>query len=339
MESLRHTEQEAQLEQVIESRAYERVLVLQRLKEHFHVESHEHDWVHYIRSGKAQLANATTIGVEVEVRFSSYFPRVFDKYKLGSRPYSALSARQQANFIKDITPLEAKLLPMLEKTVELGVPKGKDRYWEFALQPAYHPNVIAEELELLRRANLIPMNQHHSLHITLGGLPKGKDAGMLLMVMELLGCSSHQRIMSGVDPDRAVSWGRRGRAGMRERSTDLAYGTTVAVEFRTLELQPTYQFTQFMLYVIWYLAECIRRPDMRHIWEIVLAEAMKLVQHLDVSTNWGRGYENVDKWSKLADTLFNVDSLPLRRLIEGLIADQEMTTNDTLYFNPGLRWW
>jgi hypothetical protein len=319
--------------------AYDRVLVLQRLMAAFGGVTEDPDTTHYLRGRLASAANATTIGVEVEVRFSSYFPQLFDEYRLDLKPYSTLTPHQQTDFLRKLAPLEQPLQQKLLKSVECGVPKGKDRYWEFATRPAFHPDLIADELNLLRQAGLIPWTHCHSLHVTIGGLWMGKTAGMLLMILELLGYTSKARIMSGVDPKRAVSWSRKGRAGMRQRITDLEYDSNVAVELRTLELPGTHQDTQWLLYVTWLLAECLRRPDLRDIWDTILAAAISLIPDMDITSNWGPGYENVDKWIKFADTIEHVDSNHLRNVVkrtikERIIDNPEMLTPQNVYLLP-----
>lgn len=317
----------------------DRIKVLSHLRETFGGTLNEPDVVHFALGCLATRAAATTIGVEVEVRFSSYFWELFYDFKLDEQPYAALSTSEQAKFLTKLGPLEQPLLAKLNQAIECGVPKGKDRYWEFAHSPVYHPDLLADEIDLLRQADLVPYNQNHSLHITIGGLPMGKDAGILLMILELLGYTSKERILSGVNPKKATMWSRKGRAGMRERKVDLEYGTTVATELRTLELPPTHQATQSLLYVAWLLAESLRRPDLRHIWDTILAAALPLVEHLDISSNWGPGYENVDKWTQFADTISRVNNRNLwntvKRVVkESIIDDPAMKTPANVYLRP-----
>ena len=72
------------------------------------------------------------VGIEIEVKFSSYFPQLYNKYLSHQKTYSI---EEQSEIDKEIGDTERPLLDKLEKTISAGIPRGKDRYWEFSIQP------------------------------------------------------------------------------------------------------------------------------------------------------------------------------------------------------------
>jgi hypothetical protein len=83
--------------------------------------------------------------------------------------------------------LEKEILPKLKTVTALGIPKGRDGYWEFAHLPTRHVETTLAEIGTLRSIGLLPNNQKHSLQITLGGLKRNKDVYMLLGILEISG--------------------------------------------------------------------------------------------------------------------------------------------------------
>lgn len=273
-------------------------------------------------------ADVCSLGAEVEVRWRHYFPHLYDVF-LKNTPYSQLTDRSKKLLTDHCTREEVQLIPRLKLTEYCGIPKGKDKYYEFAFSPCHNPAILAYEIQLLRQLKLIPTNHKHSLHLTIGGLGASFKAGMILMALEILGFSSKERIISACDPDdpmtkhRAMTWGRKGRAGMRERKpTDvipLTLGKSVGIELRTLEL-PTDERVSAILFMIAHkLALCATSPDPRHAkhWDLIVGELVNLGrdQHLDVTKNWGRPYEDPDLWLCFAKCLGNFDTNELATLI------------------------
>lgn len=258
-----------------------------------------------------------TIGVEVEVRWRSYFPELW-KNHLEGKVYSELSYDEKELLTKLCDAEEAILLPKLKATERLGIPKGKDKYYEFALEPAHHPSVIWYELELLKAANLIPDNMKHSLHITLGGMEANKDAYLMLMCLELLGYSSTERLCSAAVTDKAVLWGRRGRAGIREReSYQMKLGKTTGIELRTLELPTDQKEIEYLLFITWMMANYIKNKDRYPAWNNVVLELEGIAENnnIDISKNWGRPYENPEVWIDFANKIPHINTRPLLRAI------------------------
>jgi hypothetical protein len=274
------------------------------------------------------MADVISLGAEVEVRWRHYFPHLYDVF-LKNTPYSELSDQSKKLLTDHCSREEKHLIPRLKLTEYCGIPKGKDKYYEFAFAPCHNPAILAYEIQLLRRLQLIPTNYKHSLHLTIGGLGASFKAGMILMALELIGFSSKERIISACDPDdpmrvhRALTWGRKGRAGMRERKpTDvipLTLGKSVGIELRTLELPTDERASAILFMAAHKLAVCATSSDPRHMkhWELIVGELINLGRdhHLDVTTNWGRPYEDPDLWLCFAKCLDQFDTKELIRLI------------------------
>jgi hypothetical protein len=303
----------------------DRVQVLDNLIDAFGLGHPDFHGTHRLRhyEEKAMKADAVTIGCEVEVRFSSYFPELYAKY-LEDTSFEELSNKQKLNFTAEINELEPMLQADLAKSEAAGVPKGKDRYYEFANLPVYHPYTLTVELSLLRDAGLIPKGIKHPLHITIGGLGHSQDVGYMLMTLELLGYTSPARIWDVAVSNKAVTWARKGRAGMRERSAaELSLGATKAIELRTLELPETQRGIEELFGLTHKMATiiCGKGTDLdvmrlARVWE-ELAE-IGHVHDIDVYSNWGRPYDNPQIWIDFANKLPNIDTTVLKELVNEL---------------------
>jgi len=252
--------------------------------------------------------NLLTIGAEVEVRWRSFFPKLYDQFLKGTE-YSELSKEDQTRMTELCQIAEVTLLPKLRATERAGIPRGADRYHEFAFKPCYNSVVLAFEIHTLRMLELIPTNMKHSLHITIGGMEQGFDSGMVLLALEIMGFSSKERIYQALDPDKFVAWGRRGHGGLREREKkDISLGKDVAVEFRTLELPTDETASKILIFLAWLLANTAKNPSSKTQWDDVCESLYATCQpfSLDITSNWGRPQDNRDLWSHYADNLDNL---------------------------------
>lgn len=183
-----------------------------------------------------------TIGCEVEVMFPTLHPEA--SQRLFGNPYQhgrmmsfkGLVARLEGEERLEYQRLDASLKPRYQATLEAGMPKGNDAYWEFANSPAFDWKTLEAELDFLMDDGLIPVGHEHAMHITLGGIEIGTGGPhMILGGLELMHVPP-ERIRRGA---QGLGWSRRtwnGEAnGLRPRSSDiLALGATAAMEFRTL---------------------------------------------------------------------------------------------------------
>lgn len=195
------------------------------------------DRFNYYPSSNNNYQALCPIGIEIEVKWRDYFPQLWDKY-LKNTPYKELTPEQQQALTLECTLLEKELIPLLEATVECGVEKGADKYWEFAFGPATQMHLIINQVKVLQEVNLIPSGDH-SLHITIGNLTDNKDSYYMLLLLEML-FSTKERIATGFHKDNvnlSGTWSRKGMGGLFVKdSSDLKYGYTKAIELRTLQL-------------------------------------------------------------------------------------------------------
>lgn len=185
------------------------------------------------RSGRVSM------GLEIEVPWSSYFPQLWDKYDLANRKVYSLSKDELDQLGLECAEIEKTLLPRLQQSVECGVPRGNDRYWEFALRPSCQADLLVQQVGLLTQAGLLPRDKRHSLQVTIGGIPPCKSLYKLAMLLEVEFVDP-DRIRSGIDQMGSTihtGWGRKGRAGVHLKGGDeLQGGAQVASELRMLQL-------------------------------------------------------------------------------------------------------
>lgn len=198
-----------------------------------------------------------TIGCEVEVKFSSLFPEEAtyffgekNEYGEFTTKYAQLSPEKKAELDSLSRTFNNVLVPLYEATIQAGIPKGRDAFWEFANAPAYSWQTLAAELGSLMCYGLIPQDHDHSLHVTLGNVESGRG-GMCLVLSGLeLMHSNPQRLLVATESNRyggSVAWARRGQEGIRNRTpADLKLGHTTAVELRTLTVSNSEQATEIL---------------------------------------------------------------------------------------------
>lgn len=198
---------------------------------------------------------ALSVGIEIEVPWSSYFPGLWDKYGLAGRRISALSSSELIELTQECTALEHVLLPKLQKTVECGIPRGNDRYWEYAFNPVHDTSLLVEQVRLLTCAGLLPRQRKHSLQVTVGGMPRCRSLYYLAMLLEVQFVDP-ERIRSGIAQTDTIihtGWARKGLAGILEKGPeDLKNGCKVASEIRMLQLPAEDEgFSRLMATVQW----------------------------------------------------------------------------------------
>ena len=257
------------------------------------------------------------IGIEIEVKFSSFFPSLWLKYGLDTRTFGSLSPQEAESFTRDCTLLEAELLPKLKATIDAGVPRGNDRYWEFALDPAHDVGLLVSQVDLLTRAGVLPRDRTHSLQLTLGNLKATPDVYYLALLLELQ-TIDRERIAYGLDQAEKTihtGWARKGRSGVLEKgAADLKHGSVVACELRPLQL-PVDQadFSQLMADASWG-ANAIaakqgiaRSPDLERLesWNEFVSDARRaLIDHGLPDRNWS-AHSTIDRsaWLRFSDKL------------------------------------
>lgn len=178
-----------------------------------------------------------SLGIEIEVKWRYYFPQLWEKY-LNNSSSPQLSQEKQDSLTQECSLLEKILLPKLALTEQCGIPKGQDKYYEFAFPPVKNIYILNSQLEILKKENLIP-NGNHSIHITIGNLTANKDTYYLLLMLELLMCSKERIASAFHKENKALSstWARKGMGGIFvKEARELEHNCLTAIELRTLEI-------------------------------------------------------------------------------------------------------
>lgn len=181
------------------------------------------------------------IGIEIEIPWRAYFPLLWQKYFGGGKKFEDFTAEEERNLQAESAAGESVLLAQLQKTVVCGIPRGRDRFWEFAFGPVENVAILVEQVAILVANGLCPLGPY-SLHVTISNLHPTGRTYLGLLWLELL-YSSAERIAAAIDRQRIDirrAWARKGCAGIRQKSArELTWGDATAVELRTLELPST----------------------------------------------------------------------------------------------------
>jgi hypothetical protein len=100
---------------------------------------------------------------------------------------------------------------------------------------------------LLEEHGLCPFTGAHALQVTVGNISVTKSSYYVLMLLELL-YSSEERMLDGRGN---AAWAKKGRSGVfAKKSEDLMFGSSTAVELKTLELPKNVkEFYQLLIHV------------------------------------------------------------------------------------------
>lgn len=239
------------------------------------------------------------IGVEIEIKWRDYFPQLWEKY-LKNSPYSSLSLEKQTELTKECNKEEEILLPKLNKTITCGIPRGSDKYWEFAFNPSYNVSELIDQVETLQKTGLIPKG-NHSLHVTLGNMKLTEDAYYLLLLLELH-YINEDRIMSAFNKQNqkiSASWARKGMGGLfLKDARELAFNSSCAIELRTLELSKNHSIKEVLLKTCFWSEIIIDKQNQItnskvDIWNQLLFEMKQIVKSYNLTDeNWKK--PNID---------------------------------------------
>ena len=208
-----------------------------------------------------------TIGPEVEVHWKTLIPDL--DFWFGQGGYSSFDSKKKREFDKICNSLEREILPLYEKTRELGIPQGKiQRYssqgrvggfWEFSNDPVNWYKTLSSEIGILFDSGLIKEGYNNPLHLTLGSVEKSKDLELIASMVEFLGGSNYERINLANTFGIRRSWNCKGEKGLLERrkiKINGAYKKGKGVEIRTLvakdkfQVQETLKNSQMLSYAL-----------------------------------------------------------------------------------------
>ena len=263
------------------------------------------------------------IGIEIEVPWKAYFPDLWVEGFPNIHP-DLLAEISEACSVR-----EKVLLSRLQETVELGINKGADKYWEFAFDPVTEVGITHSHVMMLQLEGLIPPGPH-SLHITLGGLKLDRNCHYIAMILESMSCSP-SRIMTGFHPTssaQSTGWARKGYAGMflKEGNHDLQHGYEVGTEIRILQLPET-ELKLFELLDVAQQLACMVALEQRGqkcvLWQQIVIKCRDvLAQHNLPDQNWKKPHIEPNVWRGFATQYEFISSCVINTVLP-LIVEQE----------------
>lgn len=305
--------------------------VCERLSKAFEIES---------RAGEIDVMPCRySLGMEIEVPWSSYFPDLWVKYGLQDRRIGALSPLELVGLTKDCSEQEKTLLPQLSKTVAAGIPRGNDRYWEFAFNPVHDEQILTEQVRLLTHAGMLPRDRRHSLQITVGGIKSSAALYRLAMVMEIMFVEP-QRIVSGIEQTLSTihtGWARKGMAGIHlKKGDELQGGCEEACEIRPLQLPQTDKEVAKMMEILRWGLDSIAAVQLHadsaaglqgRAFQAMCSDLLK--SHGLPDRNWARSVDGLNleiqhsTWTRFAQAMPAMKH-ELTPLIEGFLSDRQI---------------
>lgn len=249
-----------------------------------------------IRYNYNQNVSPKSIGLEIEVKFKYVFPELHKKYFTDIRYYNNLPTSEKDKISAEISVAEKDIKNLYEKTIRCGVPKGLDKYWEFAFNPVYETDLILYQIDILEQVGLIPKG-NHSLHINIGGLPANKKAYIITSALELLYVSK-ERMMCGIrDCIGPVAWSRKGRAGIREKTKYHLMEVDTGFEIRTTEYTDLNTLNSMLRFVSHYIND-ENTADYENLEKYI---SDLLIKYDLPNKNWENPSTNPEIWTRYID--------------------------------------
>lgn len=268
---------------------------LERISSHFETELKRYE----------PINSDFSVGIEVEIKFQYYFPEIFEKY-FKNKSWKNYSKDEQKIISSEITVIEniTNLREKLYKTQELGIVKGLDCYWEFALDPVTDLSILLTQLELLKDLDLIPKG-NHSLHITIGNKAKNESIHWVLLLCEML-LSSPERIVTGFNKEKRVTYFKKGESGLLEKRWRLV-DCPSAIEFRSLELVvDNDKDISLTISKLQYISKLLNNVDFLN---NEIDKCKVVLGEYDLpNTNWKNYKNNPDIWDRYYDNFTNIKS-------------------------------
>jgi hypothetical protein len=267
---------------------------------------------------KASIICPYTIGAEIEVKFKYFFPELFKEFFAGTN-YFEMEYDRRVEITKIVDIVEKPTRNLLEATIEAGIPKGNDKYWEFAFNPVNNLTLLFYQIDILKKAKLIPSGEH-SFHISVGGLTDTPTVYYVLMALELLFIKK-DRIQQGFNEDRTASmfWAKKGTGGILKKNKYDLINETVGFEFRTFVLYDdtdVYKIFQTLNYFLSFISEGRVCPELKELKAYMLNIGLPDI-------NWDKPHKNPDIWERYIDN-FDVMSLFMKELMINIEEYAEM---------------
>lgn len=261
----------------------------------------------------SNVERTVPIGIEIEVPWRAYFP------DLWCEGFPNVEIETLQRITDECTRRERVLIPKLRTVVECGIPSGADKYWEFAFEPVTDVSILCNQVELLCVNDLIPPG-HHSLHITLGGLPTSRNVHYIAMILEAYSCDVN-RLRTGyaISPEgSAKGWARKGAAGLfqKEGEYDLLHGYEIGAEIRMLYTPIRTEKLFFILNTAQTLADIVKNDPDNVEWRALVSGLNGALAAVGLpDENWGRPRANPQLWERIASE-FTALQLHTRELFQ-----------------------
>ena len=247
----------------------------------------------------------TSIGIEIEITFKHFFPEISEKY-FKDRTWNSYSVEERELIDEEITIIENRIgvKHRLEKTLELGIKKGYDCYWEFALDPVTDLSIILTQLQLLQDLDLLPDGEH-SLHMTIANLGNNQETYWIFFLAEML-FSSKKRLETGFDKESRKTYFRKGTAGLLLKRWRLV-DCKEAIEFRSLELVIKKGDLSITHKKLEYICKILNESEFR---DSELERCKTLFNVLNMpNKNWGNYKDNPEIWDSFSNNYDNIQTI------------------------------
>ena len=196
--------------------------------------------------------HGVTMGIEIEIPEESVLPEEAKSWNKGEKKKYFYEMKEK-----------------YAETEKMGVPAGKDHFWEFANSPVQYPATLSREVQALIGLGLInPDYDKFPLHLTLGGISFSPDkndisAHVLARVLDATGwvTTGDRLIAPYTDPDS--NWtSHDSLSGIRERGTENIIpmegrNSKTAVEYRTPLFSSLFGLDRY-LHSMYYLGSALR---------------------------------------------------------------------------------
>lgn len=176
------------------------------------------------------VSTGSTVGIEIEMTWPQAFPEMAKWDRADIRP-SELDhdSAEYKQFSADYDWNDRQIRPLLEQVQRIIPRVGRDAYWEFSFLPTKNLEMLVHETSLLYEKGILRDDVPYATHLTLSGIDNDRDAYATLMMLEMEGGATQERLTE------TIGWARKGDGGVRRRNANELIGNdSCAYEFRTL---------------------------------------------------------------------------------------------------------
>ena len=176
------------------------------------------------------VSTGSTIGIEIEMTWPQAFPNMSKWDRANIRPWELpRDSDEYEQFSADYDSNDTQMRPLLEQVQSIIPRIGRDAYWEFSFLPTKNSQILVHETSMLYEKSILRDDIPYAMHVTMSDIDNERDAYAMLMMLEMEGGATHERLTSN------IGWARKGDGGLRKRTANELLGIdSCAYEFRTL---------------------------------------------------------------------------------------------------------